>query len=70
MFKLGDEWPDWWADLVTANKIVTSNDDGRWRGGPDSARIEYGNGFKWARKGDYIARLADGTVEVIYAVKV
>lgn len=67
-FRLGDEWPDWWADMVTRNIAVTYNDDGRWRGGPDRARIAQGNGYVWAMKGDYIVRHADGDVTVIRSV--
>lgn len=64
VFRLGDTWPDWWADMVTANQAVTFNTDGRWRGGPDKARIAQGNGFVWADKGDYIMREKDGWIRV------
>lgn len=70
MMKLGETWPDWWADLVTKNIAVTYNDDGRWRGGPDRARIQQGNGFIWAKFGDYICQMADKRIEVIRNVGV
>lgn len=65
MFRLGEAWPDWWADMVSNNTAVTFNDDGRWRGGPDRARIAQGNGYVWALKGDYIARDKNGRIVVI-----
>lgn len=69
-FRLGEEWPDWWADLVTKNIAVTFNDDGRWRDGPDKARIAQGNGYKWARKGDLIVNMGRGRIEVVSVVKI
>lgn len=69
-FVLGDDWPDWWADLVTKNIAVTSNDDGRYRGGPGSARITQGQTVKWAEKGDVIFRHPCGEIEVARSVKV
>lgn len=59
-FKLGEEWPDWWADAVTANKVTTHNGDGRWRGGPDYALIETLEGTMRANHGDYIIRGIEG----------
>jgi hypothetical protein len=69
-FRLGEEWPDWWADLVTRNIAATYNDDGRWRGGPDRARIAQGNGFVWANKGDLICDMGRGEIEVIRSIEV
>lgn len=65
MFRLGEAWPDWWAEKVTTNEVTTYNDDDRWRGGPDRARIIQGNTIKWATKGDYIALGPRGEIEVI-----
>lgn len=70
-FRLGEEWPDWWADLVTKNIAVTFNDDGRWRGGPDRARIIDKRGYpRWAKKGDLIVNCGHGRIEVIPVVKI
>ncbi|QDH50381.1 hypothetical protein [Caulobacter phage KcrB] len=55
-FVLGDEWPDWWADMVSANTAVTHNDDGRWRGGPDHAFVIEGGAIRHYRRGETIYR--------------
>lgn len=61
-FKLGEAWPDWWADAVTANKAKTYNQDDRWRGGPDYALIQTLEGEMRAEKGDWIIRGVKGEV--------
>lgn len=65
-FQLGSEWPDWWADAVTANKVVTHNWDCRHRGGPDFAHIYTLEGLMRAEHGDWIVRGVKGE---IYPVK-
>jgi hypothetical protein len=55
-FRLGEHWPDWWADAVTDNRVITHNLDGRWRGGPDIAYIHTPERIIIARKGDWIVR--------------
>jgi hypothetical protein len=61
-FRLGDEWPDWWADKVTANEVTTHNIDNCWRGGPDYALIKTLEGVMRAEKGDYIIHGVKGEV--------
>jgi hypothetical protein len=61
-FRLGEEWPDWWADAVTANKVTTHNNDDRWRGGPDYALIETLEGTHRADKGDWIIQGVKGEI--------
>lgn len=55
-FVLGEEWPDWWADMVSANQAMTHNDDGRWRGGPDHAFVIEGSEIRHYRSGDRVTR--------------
>lgn len=55
-FRLGSEWPDWWADAVSANVATTYNRDGRWRGGPDYALIHTLEGTMRAEAGDWIIK--------------
>jgi hypothetical protein len=43
-FRLGEEWPDWWAARHARNEVTTHNVDGRWRDGPDYALIHTPNG--------------------------
>jgi hypothetical protein len=69
-FRLGDEYPDWWHKRVITNEVMTFNDDDRWRGGPDKARIIQGQNVQWARKGDLIVLQPDGFIEVIPVAKV
>lgn len=61
-FKLGEEWPDWWADAVTANRVKTYNQDERWRGGPDYALIQTLEGEMRAEKGDWIIQGVKGEI--------
>jgi hypothetical protein len=61
-FRLGEEWPDWWADAVTANRVTTHNADGRWRGGPDYALIQTLEGEMRAENGDWIIRGVEGEI--------
>lgn len=61
-FQLGSEWPDWWADAVTANRAVTHNIDGRWRGGPDYALIQTLEGEMRAEFGDWIIQGVKGEI--------
>ena len=65
-FKLGEEWPDWWADAVSQNRVTTHNTDGRWRDGPDYALISTLEGLMRADKGDWIIK---GVVGEIYPCK-
>lgn len=65
-FQLGEAWPDWWADAVSACQITTHNNDDRWRGGPDYAIIKTLEGDLRADKGDWIIRGVKGE---IYACK-
>ena len=53
-FRLGDEWPDWWATAHAANEVTTHNEDGRHRGGPDYALINTLEGQMRAEKDDWI----------------
>ncbi len=61
-FRLGDEWPDWWADAVSANTAKIFNDDGRWSGGPDYATIKTLEGVMRAERGDWIIRGVKGEI--------
>ena len=61
-FRLGDEWPDWWADAVTLNQVQTYNRDGRLYGGPDFAKIQTLEGVMSAEKGDWIIRGIKGEI--------
>lgn len=61
-FILGTEWPDWWADAVTAGKITTHNNDDRWRGGPDYALIKTLEGEMRAERDDWIIRGVKGEI--------
>lgn len=61
-FLLGKEWPDWWADAVSAGTIMTHNNDDRWRGGPDHAFIKTLEGVMRADKGDWIIRGVKGEI--------
>jgi hypothetical protein len=61
-FQLGEAWPDWWADAVTANQVTTHNADDRWRGGPDYALIKTLEGEMRAEKGDWIIRGVKGEI--------
>lgn len=61
-FKLGEAWPDWWADAVSANKVKTYNQDERWRGGPDYALIQTLEGEMRAEKGDWIIQGVKGEI--------
>lgn len=65
-FRLGGEWPDWWAQAVQSQKVITHNHDGRWAGGPDVADIHTLEGVMRASKGDYIIR---GVMGEIYPCK-
>jgi hypothetical protein len=61
-FRLGSEWPDWWADAVSANTVITHNYDNRYSGGPDCAEIKTFEGTMMARTGDWIIRGVKGEV--------
>lgn len=61
-FRLGDEWPEWWADAVSANKVITNNNDGSWRSGPDNALIQTLEGTMSASFGDWIIRGVKGEI--------
>lgn len=61
-FQLGTEWPDWWADAVSANKVKTYNQDERWRGGPDYALIQTLEGEMRANKDDWIIQGVKGEI--------
>lgn len=61
-FRLGEEWPDWWADAVTSCVVTTHNTDGRWRGGPDYADITTLEGTMRAYFGDWIIRGVKGEI--------
>ncbi len=61
-FQLGSEWPDWWADAVTANQVITHNNNDRWRGGPDYAEIKTLEGVMRADSGDWIIRGVKGEI--------
>lgn len=51
---LGQDWPDWWADMVSKNLAVTHNDDGNWRGGPDVAFVIENGAIRVYYKGETI----------------
>ena len=59
-FRLGEEWPDWWAEKHARNEVTTHNRDGRWRGGPDYALIHTLEGVMRAEYGDWIIRGVKG----------
>lgn len=61
-FRLGYAWPDWWAEAHAANRAVTFNRDGRWRGGPDYAEIQTLEGVMRANHGDWIIRGIAGEI--------
>lgn len=61
-FRLGEEWPDWWADAVSANRVTTHNNDGRYRGGPDYALIKTLEGTMRAEFNDWIIRGVKGEI--------
>lgn len=63
-FRLGETWPDWWGDLVSAGKVITHNLDGRWAGGPDVAFMWTPSGIEMAQKGELITRRPDGHASV------
>jgi hypothetical protein len=55
-FYLGLTYPDWWADMVSSNRAVTTNIDGRTRGGPDCAFVVVGDKFERYSNGDFIPK--------------
>lgn len=59
-FRLGEEFPGWWADKHVTNEVTTHNVDGRWRDGPDYALIHTLEGTMRAEKGDWIIRGVKG----------
>lgn len=59
-FRLGESWPDWFADKVSEMIVVTFNRDGRYRGGPDGAIIETLEGPMRAENGDWIIKGIQG----------
>lgn len=61
-FRLGEEWPDWWAEKHCQNEVTTHNEDGRWRGGPDYALIQTLEGTMRAENGDWIIRGVAGEI--------
>lgn len=61
-FRLGDEWPDWWADAVSADTVQTYNRDGRLYGGPDVAKIKTLEGTMTAERGDWIIKGVKGEI--------
>jgi len=61
-FRLGEEWPDWWADAVSAEYVVTHNRDGRYSGGPDFAIITTLEGPMRAENGDWIIQGVKGEI--------
>ena len=61
-FRLGDEWPDWWAEKISANEITTHNVDGRLTGGPDYALIKTLEGVMRSERGDWIIQGVKGEV--------
>ena len=62
-FRLGEEWPDWWADKVTANEVTPHNIDPRKVfGGPDYALIHTLEGVMRAEKDDWVIRGVKGEV--------
>jgi hypothetical protein len=54
-FRLGESWPDWWAEKHIANIVTTHNVDGRWRGGPDYALIHTKAGTRRVEHGDVVS---------------
>lgn len=61
-FRLGEEWPDWWADAVSANQVRTHNIMGEHSGGPDFAMLMSKDGVTRAEKGDWIIRGVKGEI--------
>lgn len=61
-FRLGEAWPDWWADAVSVLLVQTYNLDGRTYGGPDRAKIRTLEGVMTAEKGDWIIRGVKGEI--------
>lgn len=60
--KLGNEWPDWFAEKHATNEITTHNLDGRLSGGPDYALINTLEGQMRAERSDWIIRGVKGEV--------
>lgn len=66
-FRLGhDNQPDWFCEAKSLNRVITSNLDGRFRGGPDIADILTMEGTMRANFGDWIIL---GTIGEIYPCK-
>jgi uncharacterized protein YhdP len=61
-FRLGSQWPDWWAEAHARDEAITFNHDGRWRGGPDYAVIKTLEGTMRANNGDWIIRGVKGEI--------
>ena len=61
-FRLGHEYPDWWAEKISANEITSHNVDGRLTGGPDYALIETLEGVMRAVFGDWIIKGVAGEI--------
>ena len=61
-FRLGEAWPEWWADAVAVGtaKPTTFNKNGD---GPDSAQIETLFGTYRAERGDWIIRDTKGNLQ-------
>jgi hypothetical protein len=64
-FKLGDDWPDWFADAVTTNEVTTHANDFHSRQ-LDYALIKTLEGTMRAERGDWIIR---GTKGELYPCK-
>ena len=54
-FRLGEAWPDWWAEKHARNEVTTHNNDRRWRGGPDYALLHTPRGVVHKFFGDLIS---------------
>jgi len=59
-FRLGDEWPDWWADKISTNEITTEY-DGSSRGF-NYALIKTLEGTMRAERGDWIIKGVKGEI--------
>ena len=57
-FRLGDAWPDWWGDAVSASQVKTFNNDS----GPDYATIKTLEGVMRAERGDWIIQGVKGEI--------
>lgn len=59
-----DRWPDWFADAVTDNRIVTKS--GGWGNPIEAADVLIRGQYIRAHKGDYVVLDAEGMLSIRY----